>query len=220
LPQAYSSARSQCIDLEYTGEDTPGQCSPTFLCCDGSSGARVCFCVNCGASGACGKVDGNIEQVQSRIRGAPTPQRLLPFRCVLVRHMCDSLELLVLDASNRTGLQLLLSVVRLHAPDGDRTAQQPDDVRNLHQVLCGRTRTQRQGCQPLWREHQQEGRRGVRRPPVGVRAARSFQPALSPLPPFRTVLPMSFKSSLLGSDSEIVCSRSSYSKEPSLLSTV
>eukprot|EP00037_Helgoeca_nana_P002632 m.35029 g.35029 ORF g.35029 m.35029 type:complete len:200 (+) comp12735_c0_seq1:90-689(+) len=52
----------QCVDLEYTGEDTPGQCSPTFLCCDGSSGARVCFCVNCGASGACGKVDGNIEQ--------------------------------------------------------------------------------------------------------------------------------------------------------------
>mmetsp|Transcript_148310 Transcript_148310/g.210641 ORF Transcript_148310/g.210641 Transcript_148310/m.210641 type:complete len:206 (+) Transcript_148310:46-663(+) len=55
-------ATGQLLDLKYEGEESPGQCTETFLCLDMSWAGQVCFCINCAAAGACGKVDGNIEQ--------------------------------------------------------------------------------------------------------------------------------------------------------------
>lgn len=54
-------ATGQLLDLKYEGEETPGQCTKECLCLDVSWAGQVCFCVNCAAAGACGKVDGMIE---------------------------------------------------------------------------------------------------------------------------------------------------------------
>mmetsp|Transcript_3216 Transcript_3216/g.7849 ORF Transcript_3216/g.7849 Transcript_3216/m.7849 type:complete len:196 (-) Transcript_3216:189-776(-) len=55
-------ATQQCIDLKYSGEESPGQCTDTCLCLDLAFGGQVCFCINCAVASACGKVDGMVEQ--------------------------------------------------------------------------------------------------------------------------------------------------------------